>query len=152
MSGRKTPTFFPEGPFFCVLQMKYLLECVYSNKPPSPWKLLVARLKIYWKLGFCETDFFISSHPEVFLGKGVLKICSKFTGEYPCRSVISIKLLCNFVEITFRHGCPPVNFLHIFKTFFPKIFFGWMLPFLHTLHATILSANKLWEEIISELG
>ena len=22
--------------------------------------------------------------PEVFLGKGVLKICSKFTGEHPC--------------------------------------------------------------------
>ena len=33
-----------------------------------------------------------SSHPEVFLGKGVLKICSEFTGEHPCRSVISIKL------------------------------------------------------------
>ena len=26
-----------------------------------------------------------SSHPEVFFEKGVLKICSKFTGEYPCR-------------------------------------------------------------------
>ena len=34
-----------------------------------------------------------SSHPEVFLGKGALKICSKFTGEHPCRSAISIKLL-----------------------------------------------------------
>ena len=33
-----------------------------------------------------------SSPPEVFLGKCVLKICSKFTGEYTCRSVISIKL------------------------------------------------------------
>ena len=36
---------------------------------------------------------FRSSHPEVFLRKGVLKICSKFTGENPCRSSISIKLL-----------------------------------------------------------
>ena len=35
-----------------------------------------------------------SSPPEVFQEKGVLKICSKFTGEHPCRSVISIKLLC----------------------------------------------------------
>ena len=26
----------------------------------------------------------------MFLGKGVPKICSKFTGEHPCRSVISI--------------------------------------------------------------
>ena len=24
--------------------------------------------------------------PEVFVGKRVLKICSKFTGEHPCRS------------------------------------------------------------------
>ena len=34
---------------------------------------------------------FRSSAPEVFLVKGVLKICSKFTEEHPCRSVISIK-------------------------------------------------------------
>ena len=41
-----------------------------------------------------------SSPPEVFLGKGVLKICIKFTGEHSCQSVISIKLLINFIEIT----------------------------------------------------
>ena len=35
----------------------------------------------------------------MFLGKSVLKICSKFTGEHPCRS-----------------GCSPVNLLHIFRT------------------------------------
>ena len=29
----------------------------------------------------------------MFLGKGILKIYSKFTGEHPCRSAISIKLL-----------------------------------------------------------
>ena len=36
---------------------------------------------------------FTSSHPEVFLEKGVLKICGKFTGSHTCRSVISLKLL-----------------------------------------------------------
>ena len=35
-----------------------------------------------------------TSFLDVFVGKGVLKICSKFTGEHPCQSVISIKLLC----------------------------------------------------------
>ena len=59
---------------------------------------------------------FRSSHPEVFLGKGVLKRCSKFTGENPCRSVISIKMLCNFIEMTLWHGCSPINLLHIFRT------------------------------------
>ena len=33
-----------------------------------------------------------SNPPEVFLEKGVLKKCCKFTGEHPYRSVISIKL------------------------------------------------------------
>ena len=42
---------------------------------------------------------FRSIHPKVFLGKGILKICSKFTGEHPYRSVISIQLLCNFIEV-----------------------------------------------------
>ena len=30
-----------------------------------------------------ESFMFRSSRPEVFIGKGVLKICSKFTGEHP---------------------------------------------------------------------
>ena len=61
-----------------------------------------------------------SSHPEVFLGKCVLKICNRFTGEHPCRSTISIKLLHNFFEIALLHGCSSVNLLHIFRAPFPK--------------------------------
>ena len=55
-----------------------------------------------------------SSRPDVLLRKGVQKICSKLTGEHPCRSAISIKLQSNFIEISLRHGCSPVNSLHIF--------------------------------------
>ena len=57
-------------------------------------------------------------------------MCSKFTGKHPCRRVILIKLLCNFIkphfgmgvllcnfiEITLRYGCSPINLLLIFKT------------------------------------
>ena len=59
---------------------------------------------------------FRNSSPEVFLRNGVLKICSKYTGEHQCRSVISLKLQSNFIEIVLRHGCSPVNLLHIFRT------------------------------------
>ena len=48
-------------------------------------------------------QLFASNTPEVFLGKDVLKICSKFVGEHSCRSAISIKLLYNsptHLEIT----------------------------------------------------
>ena len=50
-----------------------------------------------------------SSHIQVFLGKGVLKICSKFTREHPCWCAISIKLQSNFIEIRLPHGCSPVS-------------------------------------------
>ena len=56
-----------------------------------------------------------SSHSKVFVGKGVLKIYRKFTGEHPCRSVISIKLQSNFIEIALRHRCTPVNLLYILE-------------------------------------
>ena len=39
---------------------------------------------------------FRKSHPQVFLGKGVLKAFSKHTGEHPSQSVISIKVQSNF--------------------------------------------------------
>ena len=39
------------------------------------------------------------------LGKGVLKLCSKFSGEYRC-----LKVIYNFIEITFWNGCSPANF------------------------------------------
>ena len=68
-----------------------------------------------------------SSPSEVFLGKGVLKIWSKFTGEHLYRSVISIKLLWNFIEIALQHECSSVNLLHIFRAPFSKNTYGWLL-------------------------
>ena len=56
----------------------------------------------------------------MFLGKGALKTCGKSTEEHPCRKVILIKLLGNFIKITFQHGRSPVNLLHIFRTRFLK--------------------------------
>ena len=37
------------------------------------------------------------------------------------------KAACNFIEITLRHGCSPVNLLHIFRAPFPKNTSGWLL-------------------------
>ena len=80
-------------------------NCFYKNK----------RLKIVKTLKISR-----SSRPDVFLRKVVLKIWSKFTGEHSCWNVISIKLQNNFIEITLRHGCSPVNLLYIFITPFPQ--------------------------------
>ena len=56
----------------------------------------------------------------MFLGKGLLKICSKFTGEHPCRSAISINLESKSIQITLWHGCHLANLLQISRTPFPK--------------------------------
>ena len=71
------------------------------------------------------------------LWKGVLKLCSKFTRKRPCRSVISIKLQSNFIEIALWHRCSPVNLLHIFRTpFHRNIIFSYL--------NTISIWNKFW--------
>ena len=82
-----------------------------------------------------------SSRPEVFLRKGVLKICGKFTGDYPYRSAISIKLLWNFIEIAIRPGDSPVNLLHIFIIPFYESTSGWLL--LKWILAIRISENVL---------
>ena len=57
-----------------------------------------------------------SGRSEVPLVKGVLEIRSKFTGEHPCRSAI-----------TLQHEYSPVNLLHIFRTPFLRSTSGWLL-------------------------
>ena len=56
-----------------------------------------------------------SSRPKVFLRKRVLKISSKLTGEQTCRSVISIKLFSNFIEMALSSAC-------LFSCKFPSSF------------------------------
>ena len=38
-------------------------------------------------------------------------------------------------QIALRHGCSPVNLLHIFRTPFPKNTSGWLLLFLNVFNA-----------------
>ena len=92
---------------------------------------------------------FRSSHPEVFLRKVVLKICSKFIGE-------STRAECDFNkvalgEITLRHRCSPVNLLHIFRITFPKNTSGRLLLEISTLVKTPFLAEHLLEAILEHL-
>ena len=99
------------SPFFTTKTFKYQFLC----------KTSIIQVIVVGKINFgsfdlvskniLNNDFVLfamnrSSRPEVIFGKDVLNICSsKLTGEHPCRSVISIKSLCNFIEITLRYGC-----------------------------------------------
>ena len=57
-------------------------------------------------------DIIRSSRPEVFLGKGVLKISRKFTGEHPCPTtldgcfcIIKTFLSQRHFEISCKNSC-----------------------------------------------
>ena len=85
----------------------------------------------------------------MLLQKGVPKKCIKCSGEHPCWSAISMKLLCNFIETTLWHGCSPENLLYIFRTLFPKNTSGgllllitlWKFRFLNTSNYNSLTSN-----------
>ena len=65
---------------------------------------------------------FRSSHPEVLLGRDVLKICSKFTGEHPNRSA-ALQLYWNCTS-AWVFSC---KFATYFQTPFLKNTSGWLL-------------------------
>ena len=110
-------------PFMAEGQTLYFL----FNKSQTPMYSQIFTLDDAY---FCNKRF-RSRHLEVFLEKrcseNVQPWCSIFTGEHPCRSVISIKLQSSFIELALRHVCSPVNSLHIFRTPFPKNACGWLL-------------------------
>ena len=85
----------------------YVVTIDYFNKQDTP-KQNKATNKLHVR----------SNRPELFLGKVVLKICKKFTGESLCRSVIQKSCFAN---------CSPVNLQHIFETLFPKSTSGRLL-------------------------
>ena len=87
-------------------------------------------------------ELLLASYP--ITRKGVLEICSKFKGEHPCWSVISMKWQSNFTEITFRHGYSPVNLLHIFRVSFLYNTSGDLLLLLHLINLVFeISANGI---------
>ena len=112
----------------------------------TPLMILFYATEIYQQIGGR------SSRPVVLLRKSVLKTYSKFKGEHPCWSAISIKLQSKFIEIALQHGYSPANWLHIFRTPFPRNTSDWLLlwrepfSFLFLLHKR--SCIKLYSILI----
>ena len=76
---------------------------------------------------------FKSSSLDMFLGKGVMKTCTKFTEEHPHRSAISIAL---------RHASFPVELMYIFRTYFIKtLMMGCFCRFSHIYQKALQGKN-----------
>ena len=111
----------------CTLKESSILNMVFTQLIRL---CLSGILFVFW-IGFILR----SSRQEMLLVEGVLKICSKFTGEHPYRRVTPLNLLCNFIELTLWYGCSPVNLLYIFRATFTKNTSEWLL--LHSLNAEV---------------
>ena len=73
---------------------------------------------------------FSGSLPEVFYKKVFLKILQNSQENTCARQKQPFRKpmpKCDFIEIALRHGCSPVNLLHIFRTHFPKNTPGWLV-------------------------
>ena len=85
------------------------------------YKKIYGRSKQHKKQPFADVFKMRQKQPlRGVLRKRCSETCSKYAGEHPCQSVISIKLQSDFIEIAPRHRCSPVNLLHIFRTPFLK--------------------------------
>ena len=107
------------------------------------WLICLCDCKRYFEERITRECPYRSNPSQVFLGKGVVKICSKCTGEHPCRTVISTMLQSNFIEIAFWHRCSPVNLLHIFGTPIEGCFWREKLKNA-SKHINTENSNKVW--------
>ena len=94
-----------------------------------------------------------SSRAKVFLGKSVLKICSKFIREHPCRSVILIKFLYKAPQ---KNSFIPKFWKYFIVTFIApftedvnlsqtETFVSWLhlSEFLHEIQTNVFKAHSL---------
>ena len=121
--------------------LKYLVVL----KKHQSFLLLYLCQNIIWILPFR------SSRPNVFLVKGVLKICI-FTGEHLCRSAISIKLKFQLYWNHTSAWCSPEKLLHIFRKPFPKSTIGWSyLDIIWKTWSTTRFFMLLWESFCKKM-
>ena len=71
---------------------------------------------------------------------------------HSCRSVISIKLLCNFIEITFWYGCSPINFAAYFQNTFSSerlwvAASAWSYKVVLENHKDVLGSRKFQKDL-----
>ena len=76
----------------------------------------------------CKTKhIYRSSRSEVFLRKENMQ---QIYGRKRMPKCDFNKVSSNFIKIALRHGCSPVNLLHIFRAPFPRNTSGWLLLYL----------------------
>ena len=132
---------------------KQWLPMAILLKPNLDYQILllfiITYLLVLWILLFALVLLF-NPNPTFLIYHWWIKLLTNkyFVQKQPCRGALKKRCfenmqqiyritpmpkcdLCNFIEIALRHGCSPVNLLHIFRTPFPSNTSGWMLLYVN---------------------
>ena len=109
------------------------------------------------KILYCErlANLFenISSRPEVFCKKGVLRNFTKFTGKHLCQSLFLNKVATLRPSTLSRkrlwHRCFPVNFAKFLRTSFIKEHLWWLLLKILTISAVQVFSPEPFSTVVS---
>ena len=80
-----------------------------------------------------EETLFQKQSSRGVLGKKCSEDMQQIYRRVPMPKCDFSEVACNFIKITLRHGCSPVNLLHIFRTPFPRNTSEWLLMYLSCL-------------------
>ena len=89
----------------------------------------------------CQSRVWTCAEPEFRLSW--MKLCSSDNHYTTAPQLKPVKLQIRFTDITFRHGCSPVNLLHSFRIPFPKNTFGGMLLNFDILNSLSIHCRSL---------
>ena len=108
-----------------VISSACLFKCEFKSKGKNYWWRCWRTVVLYLKLVYLLQ---LQKQPSI----GVLiKRCSKNIQKIYWRTSTPKFDINSFIETTLRHGCSPVNLLHIIRAPFPKNTFGQLLLQLH---------------------
>ena len=107
----------------------------YFQPGPSSEMLTIANLR------HAASRVWVCAEPEFRLSW--MKLCSSDNHYTTAPQLKPVKLRITFTDITFRHGCSPVNLLHIFRIPFPKNTSGGMLLDFDILNSLSIHCRSL---------
>ena len=101
--------------------MKNCILYEESRRVIDPRNIPQRKMRILKKINNPRATLHQTMRPEAALRRcSQEKLSGNMQQIYRRTIMPKCNLLCNFIEITLRHSCSPVNLLHIFKTPFPK--------------------------------
>ena len=98
--------------------------------PVESWFLFWQYLDVNGKTGYRTAEFISWHFRQAGWHQGNFSCKEKFWNHFALQNSFKtcfLNMQSNLIEIALRHGCSPINLMHIFRTHFTKNTSGWLL-------------------------